>query len=77
MSDLLKKIEAEVQSLTQQERAFLADRLLSSLGHEDMLDEIELEWIAESERRYSEYQAGHRKGIPAADVFQEAGRLSK
>ncbi len=40
MSELLKKIENEVFSLSNQERAFLADRLLSSLG-EDSFNDID------------------------------------
>ncbi|MGB5156718.1 MAG: addiction module protein [Desulfobacterales bacterium] len=55
MSDLLKKIENEALSLSIQDRAFLADRLLSSLG-EDVLSDIDNAWIAEAERRYKEYK---------------------
>jgi putative addiction module component (TIGR02574 family) len=76
MTDLLKKIEAEVLSLSHQERAFLADRLLSSLG-EDVLADIDIAWIAEAERRYKEYKEGHRSGIDAKKVFAEADRILK
>ena len=57
MSDLLKKLEDEVKSLSKQERAFLADRLLSSLDG-DVLNDVEEAWIAEAERRYKEYKEG-------------------
>ena len=76
MSDLLKKIEDEVLSLSTQERAFLADRLLSSLG-EDILADIDAAWIAEAERRYQEYKEGSRPGIVAQELFDEADRILK
>ncbi len=76
MSDLLKKIEQEALRLSQQERAFLADRLLSSLDGE-VLNDIDSAWIAEAERRYQEYKDGKRKGIPAQDVFADADRILK
>ena len=74
MTDLLKKIEAEALCLSHQERAFLADRLLSSLG-EDSLSDIDIAWIAEAERRYKEYKEGKRSGIDAKKVFAEADRI--
>ena len=76
MSDLLKKIENEVLSLSNQERAFLADRLLSSLG-EDSFTDIDAAWVAEAERRYKEYRDGNRPGINAQEVFAEADRMLK
>jgi putative addiction module component (TIGR02574 family) len=76
MSELLKKIENEVFSLSNQERAFLADRLLSSLG-EDSFNDIDVAWIAEAERRYKEYKEGNRTGIKAQEVFAEADRILK
>lgn len=76
MSDLLKKIERDTLSLSQQERAYLADRLLSSLDG-DTLNDIDVAWIAEAERRYQEYKDGKRKGIPANEVFDEADRILK
>ena len=76
MSDLLKKIEHEILNLSRQERAFLADRLLSSLDG-DTLNDIDIEWITEAERRYNEYKDGKRQGIPAEKVFAEAERISK
>lgn len=76
MSDLIKKIEDEMLSLSNQERAFLADRLLSSLN-EDVFTDIDAAWIAEAERRYMEYKRGNRPGIKAKDVFAEADRMLK
>ncbi|NTW53671.1 MAG: addiction module protein [Chlorobaculum sp.] len=74
MTDLLKKIETEALSLSHQERAFLADRLLSSLG-DDVHTDTDVAWIAEAERRYQEYKEGRRSGIDAKDVFAEADRI--
>lgn len=74
MTAILAKLEEEALSLPREERAFLADRLLSSLGGE-VLSDVDTAWIAEAERRYGEYQAGRRQPIPATAVFAEAGRL--
>lgn len=74
MIAVLGKVEQEALSLTREERAFLADRLLSSLGNAALSD-VDSAWVAEAERRYSEYQAGTRKPIPAAKVFNEADGL--
>jgi len=74
MSELLKRIENEALELPVQERAFLADRLLSSLN-ENALTDFEISWIDEAEHRYKEYQKGLRPGIPAHEVFSEAERL--
>ncbi|MDY6837158.1 MAG: addiction module protein [Thermodesulfobacteriota bacterium] len=76
MTDLLKKIEDEALSLPRQERAFLADRLLSSLD-EDVLTDVDAAWIAEAERRYEQYKKGERPGIAAQEVFAEADRPLK
>ena len=76
MSNLLKKIQNDALSLTDQERAFLADRLLSSLG-EDVLTDIDAAWVEEAERRYQEYKEGRRPGIAAQKVFEKADLMLK
>ena len=76
MSKLLKKIEHDVLNLTSQERAFLADRLLSSLG-EEALTEVDEAWIEEADRRYKDYKDGKRPGIPAHEVFAKADSMLK
>jgi putative addiction module component (TIGR02574 family) len=76
MSKLLEKIQHEALNLTSQERAFLVDRLLSSLG-EDVLTDIDSAWIEEAERRYQEYQEGKRPGLSAHDVFAKAELMLK
>lgn len=76
MSNALKKIENDALNLTSQERAFLADRLLSSLG-EEVLTEVDQAWIEEAERRYQEYKDGKRPSISAHDVFAKADLMLK
>jgi putative addiction module component (TIGR02574 family) len=76
VSNRLKKIEDEALSLNSQERAFLADRLLSSLG-ENVLTDIDAAWIDEAERRYQEYKEGRRQGIAAQEVFAKADLILK
>jgi len=74
MSAVLEKVEHEALSLSRQERAFLADRLLSSLDA-DVLSEVDAAWVVEAEHRYQEYKEGKRQGIAARDVFAEADRM--
>jgi hypothetical protein len=74
MSATLETVEHEAMGLPAAERAFLADRLLSSLGGETFSD-VDVAWVAEAERRYTEYRAGARQSIPASDVFAEADRI--
>ena len=72
----LEKLEQDVLGLPQHERAFLADRLISSLGDE-ALGDVDVAWVTEAERRYQEFKEGKRQPIPAAAVFAEADRMSK
>ena len=74
MTATLEKVEQEALSLPQDERAFLADRLLSSLGGE-VLSDVDAAWVQEAERRYEEYKQGKRQPIPASAVFAEADRI--
>jgi len=70
----LEKLEQEALSLSRQQRAFLADRLLNSLDG-DVLTDVDTAWIVEAEQRYKEYKEGKRQGITAQDVFAEADRM--
>lgn len=71
MTAVLEKVEREALSLPDAERAFLADRLLSSLGSE-AFDDVDAAWVAEAERRYAGYKDGKRQPIPASQVLAEA-----
>ncbi len=75
-NQIIYQTEDEALCLSSQERAFLDDRLLSSLG-EDALTNIDAAWIAEAERRYQEYKEGKRPGVAAQKVFAEADRMLK
>ncbi len=75
MTELLEKIENDLLSLSSQQRAFLADRLLSSLSGEDQLTDRDAAWLAEAEKRYEQYQKGLQKGIPAEVVFSKAKEM--
>ena len=76
MASKIEQIEHDLMKLPRQERAFLADRLLSSLD-EEVLNEVDAAWIAEAERRFEEYKSGKRPVVSAQDVFTEADRVLK
>ncbi len=76
MTDVLAKLERDALNLSRLERAFLADRLLSSLDGE-VLSDVDAAWVAEAEHRYQEYKDGDREGIPTEKVFADADRLLK
>ena len=76
MTRQIEKIENELLNLPQEERAFLADRLLRSLDRE-VLTDIDLAWINEAERRYADYKNGKRQGVNSDIVFSEADKLVK
>ena len=69
MSNQLEIVEAQALKLTAEERAQLADRLLTSLFEDH---EIENVWAAEVERRIEEIESGRAKLIPAADSIARA-----
>lgn len=76
MATTIEQIEHDLLKLPKQERAFLADRLLSSLDGE-VLSEIDAAWVAEAEHRFEEYKSGKRRVVSAEDVFTEAERVVK
>ena len=76
MTTTIEQLEHDLLKLPKQERAFLADRLLSSLDGE-VLNEIDAAWIQEAERRFEEYKNGKRQVVSAQDVFTEADRVLK
>ncbi len=76
MTAILERIQVEVLNLPREERAFLADRLLSSLGDEALSD-VDTAWVAEAEHRYAEYKSGIRQPVPATKVFADADRILK
>ncbi|MBT4287198.1 MAG: addiction module protein [Deltaproteobacteria bacterium] len=76
MSEIMNKIENQILDLPREKRAFLADRLLSSLDGE-VLTDIDAAWVAEADRRYQKYKEDKRQGVNADIVFKEADQILK
>lgn len=67
-----EQIEAEARRLPREERARLAEALISSLDEEV---EVEREWAAEIRRRVQELRSGAVETISAEEVFAELDEL--
>lgn len=67
MSELAEKLIQQALDLPADERAEVAERLLSSL--EPPLSEIDQLWGREAEDRIDAYERGDIEAIPAEDVF--------
>ena len=62
----LDQLKQEVLKLPAEQRARLAERIISSLDEEA---EIEREWLAEVRRRDAELDTGEVEGIPLEDAL--------
>jgi putative addiction module component (TIGR02574 family) len=64
------KVISEALSLPPEERALLADKLLSSLNspERENLDKL---WAAEADRRVLQIQNGEVETIPGEEVFED------
>jgi putative addiction module component (TIGR02574 family) len=71
MSNPARDLESKVLELPAEERARLAERLISSLDPESDPQAEEL-WIREAERRLAEFESGSVSAVPAADVIEKA-----
>ena len=71
MTKLGREFEAQALKLPRRERARLAQRLISSLEHEEDA-EVESLWLAEAERRLAELESGKVSAIPAEKIIQRA-----
>ena len=69
MPNQLEIVETQALKLTAEERARLADRLITSLFEDH---DIEHAWAAEVERRIEEIENGRAKLIPAAESIARA-----
>ena len=69
MSSTLHALEAAALLLPPEERAKLAERLISSLDRDP---EVVAAWEEEIKRRIAELDAGRMNTIPAEEVFAEA-----
>lgn len=67
MSELAEKLIQQALGLPADERAEVAERLLSSL--EPPLSSIDQLWAQEAEERIDAYERGEIEAIPAEDVF--------
>lgn len=67
MSELAEKLIQQALGLPADERAEVAERLLSSL--EPPLSSIDQLWAQEAEDRVDAYERGEIEAIPAEDVF--------
>ena len=67
MSELAEKVIEQALNLPAEERAAVAERLLTSLEPE--LSTIDLLWAREGEDRLDAYELGEIKAIPAEEVF--------
>ena len=67
MSELAEKLIEQALNLPAEERAAVAERLLTSLEPE--LSSIDLLWAQEAEDRLDAYERGEIKAIPAEEVF--------
>jgi len=71
MADPASKLEAKALKLPPEERARLAERLISSLDSEADADSEAL-WIQEAERRLEELKSGAVDAISAERVIEKA-----
>lgn len=71
MASSSRQLEAQVLKLPPEERARLAERLISSLD-EEVDAEAEAAWVREGERRLDELKSGKVKGRAASGVFRRA-----
>ena len=69
MSNQLEIVGAQALKLSPEERAQLADRLITNLFEDH---EIEDAWAVEVERRIEEIESGRAKLIPATDSIARA-----
>lgn len=71
MADPASKLEAKVLKLPPEQRARLAQRLISSLDQASDPESEEL-WIREAERRLEDLESGSVQPVPAERVLEKA-----
>ena len=71
MVDPASELEAKALRLPPEQRARLAERLISSLDQGADVDSADL-WIREAERRLEELESGRVEPIPAERVVEKA-----
>jgi putative addiction module component (TIGR02574 family) len=76
MARALADIEQDIAALSENERVELLRKLIGDLDAPSDAGS-EAAWLAESERRLDEIEAGTAKVIPADQVLKEARKLLK
>ena len=71
MGDPASKLEASALKLPPEQRARLAERLISSLEQATDVD-AEALWLSEAERRLDELESGTASPLPADQVLARA-----
>ena len=71
MADPASKLEAKALKLPPDQRARLAERLISSLDQSSDPDSEQV-WIREAERRLEELESGRVQAVPAERVIENA-----
>ena len=74
MTQAVAQILAEVEQLSQPERAELADRLVEKLGH-NIPPEIERAQLGEVRRRMAQLESGKLTLIPGEQALEQVRRL--
>jgi putative addiction module component (TIGR02574 family) len=69
MSANLESVEAQALSLAPEERAQLADRLITSLFDDHQVEDA---WAVEVERRVADIESGCSRMIPASEAIARA-----
>ncbi len=69
MTDSLKRIVSEIDSLEDIEKLQLVDVILADLDKPD--PEIDKIWAEEARHRWNDYKAGKVKAIPYEDVLSK------
>ena len=71
MADPASKLEAKALKLPPEQRARLAERLISSLDQASDPESEQL-WLEEAERRLEELESGQVEAVPAERVIENA-----
>lgn len=69
MTVTIAELEAQAMQLSPEERAHLADKLLSSLGTDPSVEDA---WSRVIDRRIAEFESGRALDIPIEDAIARA-----
>ena len=74
MSDLFDDIPAKAATLSAEDRAALALRLIESLDadYPTQTEDWESTWLAECDRRVARYESGEDRGVPFDQALTHA-----